>query len=277
MTLRELLVRLADELGSQHEATVILEEASGCRLPALATAFASPAPSALIAAAEELSRKRRSGQPLQHVVGHWAFRHLDLLQDERALIVRPETEQVVGVALGELAHRSGRLVLDLGTGSGAIALGIANEAPGAVVVAVDASLAAVTLAAANRARRGSDERERVHLVVSDWYSTLSPAVRFDLIVANPPYVSEEEWMTLDPVVRDHDPKVALVPGPTGMEAIGVILAEAPQHLVRGGAVVCEIGAAQAESALAAAGAAGAVTAQVAVDLAGRDRILVAQF
>jgi release factor glutamine methyltransferase len=277
LTIRELLVRLADELGSRHEATVILEEASGCRLSALAASFMSPAPPALIAAAEELSRERRSGRPLQHVVGHWSFRHLELLQDERALIVRPETEQVVGVALDELARRSGRLVLDLGTGSGAIALGIANEAPGAVVVALDRSAEALALATANRARRDADECERVHLLVSNWYSALSSVARFDLIVANPPYVSEAEWMTLDPVVRDHDPKAALVAGPSGLEAIDAILAGAPEHLVRGGVLVCEIGATQKEPTLSAALGAGARAARVEVDLAGRDRILVAQF
>ncbi len=281
MTLAELLARLVEELGVRHEAVVILEEASGQRLAALVSHLSDEAPPDVVAAAGELARRRGSGEPLQHVAGHWGFRHLDLYQDRRALIVRPETELVVEIALGEIARLAAggeAFAADLGTGSGAIALSLASELDALTVIATDRSIEALALAAANLARLPPEVASRVHLLAADWYGALREGERrFAAIVVNPPYLAEEEWAGLDPVVRDHDPREALVAGPGGLEAIEVVLCGAPGHLAPGGAAICEIGASQGAAARVLATRAGAVEVRLASDLAGRDRVLVARF
>ncbi|HVB06286.1 MAG TPA: peptide chain release factor N(5)-glutamine methyltransferase [Acidimicrobiales bacterium] len=279
MRLAALFAQLVEELGARHEAVVVLEEASGQRLSTLAARFDEEAPANLVQRAGRLSAARRSGLPLQHVVGHWGFRTLDLLQDRRALVVRPETETVVGVALAELdANPAGAgRALDLGTGSGAIALALGTERAALRVIATDASTEALALAAENRARMAPAVAERVRLVAADWYAGIGGAGAFDLIVSNPPYVAEQEWADLEPVVREHDPRVALVAGASGLEGVAAVLAGAACRLVAGAPLVCEIGDGQGADVLALAEGAGATAARVERDLAGRERVLVARF
>lgn len=241
-----------------------------------------PVPRRGVAAVDAMVGRRQAGEPLQYVLGSWAFRTLELAVDARVLIPRPETEQVVEVALalarGRRAEGYRRLLAaDLGTGSGAIALSLAVELPvGAVQVwATDVSPEALAVASSNAAGAGRAAAQ-VRVAEGSWYDALPAdlAGRFDLIVANPPYVAEGD--DLPPDVRDWEPAAALLAGVDGLDALRVIVAGAPGWLAPGGALVCEIGADQGEAVQALAEAAGLVTVEVRPDLAGRDRILVAR-
>jgi release factor glutamine methyltransferase len=281
MRWRDLLAKLDGEVGAP-DARILLEEAAAAPFSALFSRLSDEVPSSAVRRAEQLAARRASGEPLQHVVGHWGFRELELVVDRRALVPRPETEVVAGRALLELgrigAHRSRLLALDLGTGSGAIALSLVAECQAVSVIASDASLAALSLAAENRARLGCG-RERVLLVAGDWYLPFGSALagRVDLIVANPPYLTAAEWHAAPAVVRDYDPRAALVGGRDGLAAIGQIVTGAPRLLAPAGALVVEIGAGQARAATALAVAAGAAEVVIEQDYAGRDRILVARW
>lgn len=248
--------RLADRLGSATEARWLARFAPPDRL-------------------EELVTRRLGGEPLQYVLGEWAFRTLELSVDDRALIPRPETEQVVEAALGCLGDRTDPLVVDLGTGSGAIALSVAAERPGAEVWATDVDPATLALAAANRERTGAGAR--VTLRRGSWYGALPANLRgrVDLVVSNPPYVSEVEWLDLEPEIH-REPYGALVAGPgsdgtPGLAAVEAVLQGAPGWLAPGGAVVVEVAPHQAAAAAAMAREAGLVEVGLVRDLAGRDR------
>jgi len=218
--------------------------------------------------------RRAAGEPLQYVLGSWGFRRLDLFVDARVLIPRPETEQVVEVALRELAALPGaRTVVDLGTGSGAIALSLAVEVPSVEVWATDVSEAALEVARANLSGLAGRAATRVRVTAGAWFDALPPALagQVDLIVSNPPYVGAAE--TLPPEVADWEPATALVAGPTGLEAVEQILAGAGRWLRRPGTLVLEIAPHQAGPAVALAARLGYET-DVRPDLAGRDRALV---
>jgi release factor glutamine methyltransferase len=216
--------------------------------------------------------RRRQGEPLQYVLGSWGFRTLDLLVDRRVLIPRPETEWVVEHALRRVADGEPVTVLDLGTGSGAIALSIAVERAHARVVATDASPEALAVARANLAGIGR-AGTRVELRLGDWWYAVGDE-RFDLVVSNPPYVAPAD--ELPPEVANWEPRAALVPGPTGLEALDVVIAGAPAHIRSGGWLVCEIGETQGDAVRQLAVEAGFVDVDVLPDLTGRDRVLVAR-
>ena len=225
-----------------------------------------------------LVARRLAGEPLQYVLGSWAFRQLDLLVDRRVLIPRPETEWVVEQALGLLPAAADRpaVVVDLGTGSGAIALAIAHERwPHVRVVATDASADALAVARANLAglgRRGTG----VTFHDGSWWAAVPGDLRatVDLVVSNPPYVSPGDALPAE--VADWEPAGALVPGPTGLEAIEAITAEVAGWLRPGGWFVCEIGETQGPAAARLAAAGGLVAVEVRPDLTGRDRMVIGQ-
>jgi release factor glutamine methyltransferase len=187
-----------------------------------------------LSAARELVRRRGTREPLAYVLGDWDFRRLTLTTDRRALIPRPETEIVVDRCLALLDGAGSPEVLDVGTGSGAIALAIASEHPGVHVVAIDASEDALALAAENAERTGL--ADRVTLGRHDLLTGL-PGGPYDLVVSNPPYVLPEEIETLEPEVRDWEPRTALV----GRGATEAIVAAAPGVLRPGGELVLEVG------------------------------------
>jgi len=280
---RELVSAAREVLGDGNEAMILGEEAAGSSRADFVLAMDTIPEDPDRARFGALVEQRSHGAPLQHVVGHWGFRRLDLVVDGRVLVPRPETEFTVEVALGELAARNTpgarTLAVDLGTGSGAIACSLVAECPGVSVVATDLSPAALEVAELNRARLDPGEADRIEFRLGDWYSALDPAMagRIDLVVANPPYIAASEWRDLDPVVRDFDPREALVAGETGREAIEVILEGAPAWLSRDGAAVVELAPHQVAAAVAFAGACGAVGTQVRRDLSGRDRVLVARW
>jgi len=289
VTRGELLARVTGRLGSAREARWLLDDVLGPAPSRAATA--EPVPDRLVARTEDLVARRAAGEPLQYVLGSWAFRSLELQVDPRVLIPRPETEQVVETALGVLGQvvsdRAHAVVVDLGTGSGAIALSIAVEAvaphPGLRVFGTDADPDALEVAAANRAHVGGTHpgaAERVVLRRGDWFSALPGELRgrVDLVVSNPPYVAEVEWASLDPGVR-REPHRALVAGPgsegtPGLAAVEAVLTGAPRWLGRPGAVVIEVAPHQAEPATALAHRLGFSEVRVTTDLSGRDRALV---
>lgn len=231
----------------------------------------------------DMVARRAAGEPLQYVLGSWAFRTLDLMVDPRVLIPRPETEQVVEVALSELdrlAAMDGRpkTAVDLGTGSGAIALSIAAERKRVDVWAVDRSRDAVAVARSNLSGLAGSAATRVRIVEGDWWEGLPFDLqgRVDLVVSNPPYISTGEMAGLDPQVREWEPVSALDAGPRGTEAIEAILGEAGSWLAARAAAVIELAPHQAEVAKAMALEAGFTEVEVRADLVGRPRALVAR-
>jgi release factor glutamine methyltransferase len=289
VSLRELLAEAAAALDTVSdcpdiEARRLVERASGLEPAELRFALDRPVTRREIAHFDRMLERRGRGEPLQYVLGSWGFRRLDLFLDSRVLIPRPETEIVTEVALAELdraviarAERRGDsaapAAIDLGTGSGAIALSLAVERPKLRVWATDASADALDVARANLVGIGHHGR-RVTLAHGDWFDALSPdlAGSFDLVVSNPPYVAAHE--ELPAVVRDWEPAQALVPGPTGFEAYERILPAARSWLRPDGAIVFEIGASQAVAVRALAERLGYSHTSVHQDLAGRDRAVV---
>lgn len=267
------------------EARWMVEVASGMEAGGLASEQDLPATVGGVKRVESMVDRRRSGEPLQYVLGEWSFRTLDLMVDPRVLIPRPETEQVVQRALSELARvcpaDAGRtpVVVDLGTGSGAIALSIAAERRGAVVVATDVSADALAVAAANLAGLGT-AGSGVSLASGSWFAALAGdhahlAGSVDLVISNPPYIADSEQLPAE--VIDHEPVGALVSGPTGTEAVDEIITGAGHWLRAGGVLVVEIAPHQADHVVTLAGTVGFDGAHVADDLAGRARMLVAHW
>lgn len=218
--------------------------------------------------------RRALGEPLQYVEGRASFRSLELQVGPAVLIPRPETEELVGQVLTWCAGREGLVGLDIGTGSGAIAISLAVEGPFERVVAVDISGPALEVARVNAESAGV--ADRVWLRRGSVYEALHPNERFDVVVSNPPYVAEAELDALPEDVRDWEPAVALYAGPTGLEIIVEIVGGARKHLKPGGLLALEIApglAMPAERALVGSGAFG--DPRVLRDLAGRERMLLA--
>ena len=223
----------------------------------------------------KLVQQRYQGVPLAYLLGTVDFLNVTLQVNEAVLIPRPETEQLVEQILKDHRGCPPERFLDLGTGSGAIALALLAEWPQTRAVAVDISLKALKLARENAERNGLDGR--VAFVCSDWLSALRPRAAFELIVSNPPYIPTEELPALQREVRVYEPRRALDGGPRGLVAIARIAQEAPQHLPPGGRLYLEIGAQQASAVvelLRQTGAFGPI--DVLKDLAGQDRIVRAE-
>jgi release factor glutamine methyltransferase len=218
----------------------------------------------------------RTGEPLQYVLGRWGFRRLDLAVDRRVLIPRPETELVVEAVLDAVRELPTRHVADLGTGSGAIGLALADELPldGTEIWITDVSDDALDVARANLAGLGRAARN-VRVGAGSWFEALPDGVRFDAIVSNPPYVAAESPM-LDASVRDWEPELALIAGNDGLDAYRVIVPGARHHLVAGGWLVLEIGTDQGDAVRAMCWEAGYPDVDVRRDLAGHDRVVVAR-
>jgi release factor glutamine methyltransferase len=209
--------------------------------------------------------RRAAREPLAYILGEWGFRRLDLNVDDRALIPRPETEVVVERCLAFLQGLPAPRVLDVGVGSGAIALAIADEHPGARVLAVDSSSDALELARENHVRAGVNGR--VRLVLGDLLTGVEGP--FDLVVSNPPYVSPEEYDTLQPEIRLYEPYEAVVGVGVGRSIAG----QTRRLLGPGGKLVLECGDGQGVVLAAALRELGYQDVVETPDLAGRDRVV----
>ncbi len=220
----------------------------------------------------ELLIRRREGVPLQYLLGEADFMGFILRVDERALIPRPETEELVELILREVDPGVEWEILELGTGSGAIAIALAKFLPRSRITATDLSQSALELAQENALRNGVWE---IAFLNSDWFTALEG--QFDLIVANPPYVGQEEIKELPREVREHEPREAWNGGEGGIEALRKIIIEAPSYLRRGGRLYLEIGAAQGAGVQELAAASGAYDGiEIFQDHSGRMRHLRAR-
>jgi release factor glutamine methyltransferase len=262
---------------AEQEARWLVQRASGLEGAELVVGLEEPASLRNATFFYDMVERRLRGEPLQYVLGRWGFRVLDLFIDDRVLIPRPETEALTQMALEECRRLDARLAVDLGTGSGAIALALAVEWTGIEVWATDVSPDALAVARANVVGIGRIGTA-VRLAEGSWYEALPAELggAVDLIVSNPPYVADFEVEDLPDEVRAWEPLEALVSGPTGLEAIERIVAEAPLWLAHPGSLLVEIAPHQAAEAEALARAAGFGSAAVWPDLTGRDRILLAR-
>ncbi len=209
-----------------------------------------------------LAMRRAAGEPIAYLTGHREFYGLEFHVTPAVLIPREETELLVEIAVEKPARR----ILDLGTGSGCLAIAVASELPQAQVTAVDASAAALAVARENAARHGAT----VRFVQGDWFAPLG-GERFDLILANPPYVAEADPHLAQGDVR-FEPRSALAAGPDGLEDIRRIAAAAAAHLHAGGRLVFEHGYDQAQAVAALLAQAGFVAIEQRRDLAGIPRV-----
>jgi release factor glutamine methyltransferase len=292
-TLGGLVSSTADRVGSAVEARWIVAHVTGVPAGQLTNARGDGVTDAVAGAVHLLADRRAAGEPLQYVLGRWAFRGLEVRVDRRALVPRPETEQVVDVALAELRRPGSSpprseppAVVDLGTGSGVIALSLAVEGWGAEdadveVWATDASQEALALTRQNVDDLATSDpvaASRLRLARGSWFGAVPRRLRgrLDLIVSNPPYVSASEWEGLDSVIRHYEPRSALVPGPSGLEALTVLVERSIQWLTPGRSLVLELAPHQAVEMASRARRVGYVDVRVEADLAGRPRALVAR-
>lgn len=250
------------------DAEVLLAHVLGISRPMLSVRRRDPLPAAIATRFDDLVARRASREPVFHLVGEREFWSLPFAVDRRVLTPRPETELLVGVAC-RLAPGA-RRVLDAGTGSGCVAVALARTLPAARVCAIDRSADALDVAVANCGRHAP----AVDLVRGDWLAAFGPG-SFDLIVANPPYVRDDELAGLEPEVRVFEPSMALTSGPDGLDAVRTLLSAAPPALKPGGWLVLEIGAGQVDAvtALPRGWARGAGDVSSFRDHAGIDRVV----
>ncbi len=223
-----------------------------------------------------LLRRRAAREPLQYILEKASFRGLELKVDRRGLIPRPETEELVDHVLSwsESHSESTHDVLDVGTGTGAIALSLRSEGRYGRVVAADVSPQALALARENAQANGLPD---VEFRLQSGVSGLGPDERFHVVVSNPPYVADADWPHLQPEVRDWEPAVALRGGPAGLDVIRSLVEEAPRHLHRGGLLALEIGHPQAEAVRSLAQRSEALNdVRIVRDLGGKNRFLLAR-
>ncbi|NKB41027.1 MAG: peptide chain release factor N(5)-glutamine methyltransferase [Ilumatobacter sp.] len=270
---RELLLETGALLNESTHARWICETASATTPAEFRKILDEPAARRAVTHLDAMVARARAGEPIQYVLGSWAFRHLDLAVDERVLIPRPETELVAEIAIG-LARASGpnRAAVDLGTGSGAIGLAMADELPhvGTRVWITDVSPDAVAVARDNLAGLG---RSAVNVSVAEgsWFEALPDETRFDVIVSNPPYVADTS-VQIDHIVSEWEPAAALFAGPDGLDALRTIVQGAPRRLRPGGWLVLEHGFDQGDTVRELMSAAGMIDTATRCDFAGHDRV-----
>jgi release factor glutamine methyltransferase len=255
-------------VSAQAEAHWLLEEVLGTGPGVLAGRRTEPLPPEAAGRLEEMVARRAGGEPLQYVIGWAPFGRLRLEVGPGVFVPRPETELVAERAAGHLLEKAVPVAVDLCTGSGAIACFLAEEVPGARVLATEIDPAALAWARRNVRRR------RVELLAGDLDEPLPPDLRgrVDVLVANVPYVPAGAMPLLPHDVREHEPRLALDGGPDGLDVLRRVAALAPRWLAPGGWLVCEIGEGQRQ-AVALLAAAGLAEVSIRPDLAGRDRVL----
>jgi len=253
------------------EAEWLLAESLQCKRLELFLQWERPLAEEELEQLRERVRRRASGEPLQYVLGYSDFHDIRLRVAPGVLIPRPETEELVSHVLAELRDHESPRVIDLGTGSGAIALAVAHAVPGAKVLALDSSPDALQQARANAEALGL--RDRIAFRRGDWLHGLDTEA--DCIVSNPPYLTSDEWEAARPEVREHEPREALLAEDDGMADLKRILREAHGLLASGGLLALEMGIAHGPRLQKVASAQGYGRIEVRKDLHGRDRFLFA--
>lgn len=259
-------LRAAGVEDARREGELLLAHVLGVSRPELVAGLAGQAVSAQQSAAfNDAVARRCAREPLAYITGFKGFRHIELAVDGRVLIPRPETELLVAVAI------AGRpcALLDVATGSGAVALALAEELPECTVDAVDLSDDALAVARANSAALGLADRTRF------WWSDLLAAVTeaYDCIVANLPYVPSGDIPGLQPEITEHEPLLALDGGADGLHLVRHLVMQAPAHLKPGGLLALEIGDGQGEAAADLLRVAGFDGVEVQLDLGGQERVV----
>ncbi|WP_438482495.1 peptide chain release factor N(5)-glutamine methyltransferase [Oleiharenicola lentus] len=278
LTLLEIIKRTTeffDKRGVESarlNAELLVGHALGLKRMQLYIQFERPLTEAELEKIRPLVKRRGSREPLQYILGETEFAGLKLKVDRRALIPRPETELLVELISQKLPAPPAT-ILDLGTGSGAIALALAKQYPEAAVTAVDKSEDALALAKENAELAGFTAR--VNFLVSDWFSAVPASERFQLIVSNPPYLSDDETLATQPEVKDFEPHAALSAGKNSAADLEKIIREAKPRLSEGGLLACETGLAQHAQLKELAEASGYARIESLRDLTGRDRYLFA--
>jgi release factor glutamine methyltransferase len=276
-TVRDALAAATDGLAAagvdepRLDAELLLGEAMGCERAALVAEGGVEVPAAAGRRFGELVRRRLRREPVAYILGRKGFRKIELAVDRRVLVPRPETELLVEVALELWPAR----VLDVGTGSGAIALAVADELPECEVTATDTSAAALEVAKANAERLGLGERVRF------LDGTIPDGESYDLVLANLPYVAERDWSSLQPEVTHWEPPEALLAGPDGLDAYRAFIPEcgrlsASYRGLTSTTLAVEVGEGQASAVAELFRAAGFGAVETRRDLAGVERVVVGQ-
>lgn len=258
------------------DAEVLLAHALGCRRIELYTRYEEPAGDEVRERFRDLVRRRVEGCPVAYLVARKEFFALELEVSPAVLIPRPDTEHVVMECLRLAKLMARPRVLDVGTGSGNIAIAVARQHPGAELTAVDVSPEALAVAARNAARHGVVDR--IRFLEGDLFAPLAADAMFDFILSNPPYIAREEIAQLHPGVRDFEPHVALDGGTDGYAILERLVDQAGDHLTRGGYLIVEIGAPQENRARQCIRAqSGYELAETVHDYSGNPRVLVARW
>lgn len=278
LTVLEIIKRTTEFLdkhgveGPRLNAELMIGHALGLKRMQLYLQFERPLTEPELEKIRPMVKRRGNREPVQYILGETEFSGLKLKVDRRALIPRPETERLVELLTQRLTAAPAN-ILDLGTGSGAIALALAKAWPAAAVVAVDCSIEALALAQENAEACGLTGR--VKFVLSDWFTSVGKGEQFQLIVANPPYLSEAEMNSAQPEVKDFEPRGALSAGTNSAAALEQIIRGARPYLAAGGLLACETGIAQHQQLLELTAQAGYGHAESRRDLTGRERYLLA--
>ncbi len=252
------------------DAEWILAHGLGCSRLKLFLQFEDPLSDDVLEKLRPMVRRRAKREPLQYILGRTPFMDLNLITRAGALIPRPETEEMVDLLIRQ-ADTPPATILDLGTGSGAIALALAQAFPAAKVTATDTSEQALQLARENAEQ--CQLGDRIDFITARWFDGIEGT--FDWIVSNPPYLSGDEWEQAAPEVKDYEPRQALTAGPDGLSDLSTILQSAHRHLNNGGMLTCETGIGQHPALMALAQQVGYQTWESKKDFSNRPRIFQA--
>ena len=258
--------------GAEVDARLLAEEAFGMGRLELVTREREEATAEQLARLQKLAERRLRGEPVARILGVQDFWGLTFRLDPATLVPRPETELVVSMALGALGGTPRPRILDLGTGSGCIAIALLHELQAATAVAIELSPAAAAMARDNAERL--EVGKRLEVREGSWFEPLRPGERFDIVVSNPPYIEHAVIPTLQPEVREHDPLLALDGGADGLDAYRAILAGIRTRLRQNGAIVVEIGSDQGPKVAGLLRDRGFVEVRIEKDLAGLDRVVI---
>jgi release factor glutamine methyltransferase len=282
MTVLEVIQRSADFLARKGveaprlQVEWLLAHQLGIPRLQLYLQFDRPLAEPDLAAVRDLVQRRGRREPLQHILGTALFHSLEFKVDGRVLIPRPETELLAELALARMQSGASDplLILDFGTGSGCLAITLAHHLPHACVHAVDLSPDALMVARENAVRHQNDHRIVFHQ--GDGFGPVPPDMRFDLIVANPPYIPSGDIASLEPEVRDYDPRMALDGGPDGLQVQRQLAREALRWLRPDGFLMVELGDGQEPAARSLFTEHNWIVEQVAQDYTRRPRVLIAK-